>query len=171
VIVPGFIGARSVKWLSRIHVAAEPTPNYFQKAYSQFPQSMTAIPAGNDGGRVIGEFPLSSAFGAPTDNARVAAGDVTVRGWAIAGGERTVACVEVSCDGGRSWTDAKFISPATPFVWRLWEATCRLEAGTHVLRCRAFDSDGNSQPETPAETWNVKGYLNNCVDAITVQVA
>ncbi len=41
VVVPGYIGARSVKWLSRITLQEKPSDNYFQaKAYRLFPAAV-----------------------------------------------------------------------------------------------------------------------------------
>lgn len=170
VIVPGYIGARSVKWLKEIRVEREPTPNHFQRAYSVFPPSMLTVPEGHAGGRVIDEFPVSSAFGAPTNGSVLSLGQNTLRGWAIGTGRHTVTRVEISSDGGASWTHARFLSPPKPFVWRLWEADCTLRRGVHELICRAIDDGGNAQPDDPQTTWNVKGYLNNCWDRISVRV-
>jgi sulfite oxidase len=169
VIVPGYIGARSVKWLREIRLEREPSPNHFQSAYSLFPSSTLTVPDGHAGGRVLDEFPVSSAFGSPSHGNTVPAGRVTVRGWSIGTGNHTVARVETSCDGGATWTEARFVSPATPFVWRLWEADCTLRRGVHELICRAVDSGGNAQPDDARTTWNVKGYVNNCWDRISVR--
>lgn len=167
-IVPGYIGARSVKWLAEIRVEAEPTTNYFQRAYSVFPSSMLAVPSGNAGGVVLGEMPLNSAFASPEEGARVPRGTLTARGWALAGGDRTVDRVEISADGGATWTPARFLAPAKKFVWRFWEADLTLGRGEHNLVCRAFDSAGNTQPADPADVWNVKGYANNSWDRVRV---
>jgi sulfite oxidase len=168
-IVPGYIGARSVKWLKEIRLEREPSPNHFQKAYSLFPTSTLTVPDGHAGGRVLDEFPVSSAFGAPSHGSSVPAGRVTVRGWSIGTGSRIVERVEVSCDGGATWVAARFLSPPRPFVWRLWEAECTLRRGMHELICRAADDGGNTQPDDARTTWNVKGYVNNCWDRISVR--
>jgi sulfite oxidase len=169
VIVPGYIGARSVKWLKEIRVEREPSPNHFQRAYSVFPPSTLAVPTGYSGGRVLDEFPVSSAFGTPRHGSTVPTGAVTVRGWAIGTGSHIVDSVEVSSDAGSSWAPARFLSPARPYVWRLWEAECTLRRGTHELTCRATDDGGNTQPDDARTTWNVKGYVNNCWDRISVR--
>ena len=167
-IVPGYIGARSVKWLAEIRVEREPSPNYFQRAYSVFPSTMLAVPHGNTGGIVLGEMPLNSAFAAPEDGARVSPGTLTARGWSLAGGDRLVERVEVSADGGTTWAPARFLSPAKKFVWRIWEAELTLGRGEHELVCRAFDNAGNHQPSNPADVWNVKGYANNSWDRVRI---
>jgi sulfite oxidase len=169
VIVPGYIGARSVKWLREIRLEREPSPNHFQRAYSLFPSSTLTVPDGHAGGRVLDEFPVSSAFGAPSAGSTVPAGRVSVRGWSIGTGSRTVERVEVSSDGAATWTQARFLSPARPFVWRLWEAECTLRRGAHELICRAIDDGGNAQPDDARTTWNIKGYANNCWDRISVR--
>lgn len=158
VVVPGYIGARSVKWLTEIRVEREPSPNVFHTAYSV-------------GDRVLGEFPLSSAFALPGHGATLARSHAAVRGWAIAGGTDTIARVEVSTDAGATWSDATFTSPAKPFVWRLWEARVSLEPGEHELVCRATDSRGATQPPDAAPLWNAKGYVNNAWDRVRVSVA
>ena len=56
----------------------------------------------------------------PDDGATSTAGPVTVRGYAFAGGARRVARVDVSPDGGRSWTRARLDDPAGPWAWTLW---------------------------------------------------
>jgi sulfite oxidase len=170
VVVPGYIGARSVKWLKEIRVEREPTPNHFQRAYSLFPSSTLAVPDGHAGGRILDEFPVSSAFGSPASGDILSPGRTVARGWAIGTGSRTVERVEVSTDGGGRWTEGRFVSPARPYVWRLWEADLELRHGTHELICRAVDDGGNVQPDDASFTWNVKGYVNNCWDRISVRV-
>ena len=155
VVVPGYIGARSVKWLTEIRVEREPSTSVFHAAYSV-------------GDRILGEFPLSCAFALPQDGATITRANGTVRGWAIAAGDATVARVEVSTDGGASWRDASFTSPAKPFVWRLWEARVAFEPGEHDLVCRATDSTGSTQPPDTATLWNTKGYVNNSWDRVRV---
>jgi sulfite oxidase len=169
-LVPGYIGARSVKWLREIRIASEPTTNHFQRAYSVFPPGTLSVPEALDGGRELGEFPLSSAFGQPVNGATVPYGATTMRGWAIAGGENVVERVEVSADGGTTWLPANFEGPPKRHVWRLWNARCVLEPGEHQLVCRAFDNAGNTQPADPRDTWNVKGYANNCWDRMILHV-
>jgi len=154
-VVPGYVGARSVKWLREIRVQSEETPNYFQRAYSV-------------SGRVLYEYPVSSAFGLPLDGATIASGGTRVRGWALGQGGVPVEHIEISTDDGRTWSAARFTTPAVEFAWRLWEAEVVLPPGTHRLACRAVDAAGNTQPETAESTWNEKGYVNNCWDRVTV---
>src|SRR3954447_16916549 len=91
VIVPGYIGARSVKWLERIEVRSRPWHGYFQDVvYRLLPEESSPGPGQ---GMPLGLVALNADILSPTDGAWVAAGEVEVRGYAFAGGERHVARV------------------------------------------------------------------------------
>lgn len=160
VVVPGYIGARSVKWLGEIEVRETPSDNHYQRrAYKLFPPHVGPDDADWERGSMLGELSVTSAICAPADGAEVPAGRVTVRGYALAGSERTVERVEVSADGGARWTVAEH-EGAPAGTWSLWRAEVELSPGEHELVCRAWDSSANTQPEDPAALWNFKGYMN-----------
>lgn len=174
VVVPGYIGARSVKWLSTVTLQEEPSDNYFQaKAYRLFPPHMGPDSVDWDSGLMLGEMAVNSVITSPQDGQTVAAGEVTVRGWAAAGGGRSVARVDLSADGGRTWTVAALDSDPHrgPWTWRLFEAKLTLGPGTHEIVCRAWDSAAQTQPENPAHVWNFKGYMNNAWHRVRVTCA
>src|SRR6202000_2067107 len=101
VVVPGYIGARSVKWLRRIELRERPWPGYFQHVvYRLVPED--GVP-GPGVGMPLGLIALNAAVLSPVDGASVRAGAVDVRGYAFAGGDRSVERVDVSTDGGASW--------------------------------------------------------------------
>jgi sulfite oxidase len=169
-VVPGYIGARSVKWLSRITLQAEPSNNYFQaKAYRLFPPHFGPENVEWEQGLMLGESPVNSVILSPAEGETVAAGRLTVRGWALAGGSRQVARVDVSADGGRNWTVAGLGSKCADFAWRLWEAILDLAPGDHEIVCRAWDTAAQTQPEHPAQVWNFKGYTNNAWHRVRVR--
>ena len=174
-VVPGYIGARSVKWLSRITVQEEPSSNYFQsKAYRLFPPTMDAGNVDWDSGLMLGTFNVNSLIcepmGKETEGTTLAAGPVTVRGWAFAG-ERSVERVDLSTDGGRTWLVADLAPARSRWSWRLWSATVDLTPGDHELVCRAWDAAAQTQPESPASVWNFKGYMNNAWHRVRVTCA
>jgi hypothetical protein len=70
-----------------------------------------------------------------------------VAGHAYAG-TRGVSNVEVSTDGGSTWTDAE-LSEALPGddVWRQWAHRYDPPDGAHEVVVRAVDADGRVQPE------------------------
>jgi sulfite oxidase len=167
VVVPGYIGARSVKWLERIEVRATPWPGYFQHvAYRLLPEDGTPGPGA---GMPLGIVALNSDVLSPTDGQTVAAGGVEVRGYAFAGGERYVARVDVSLDAGETWVQAEMLDDLGRWAWRHWRATVELAPGEHEIVVRAWDSSAATQPETEAALWNPKGYVNNARPRVRVR--
>jgi sulfite oxidase len=122
VVVPGYIGARSVKWLKRITVQDEPSQNYFQrKAYRLFPPDVSADNVQWDEGMMLGELNVTSVICSHVEGAKVAAGQVTIEGYAMTGGDRQVTRVDVSSDGGETWKAAEFTNELQDMSWRLWK--------------------------------------------------
>lgn len=170
-VVPGYIGARSVKWLASITVRSDPSDNYFQRhAYRMFPPHVRAETADWDAAAMLGEVGLNAVILTPGDGERVASGPVTCRGYAVAG-RRQIQQVELSPDSGRTWVAAELDlrHDALPWAWTQWQATVVLEPGAHQLIARGMDSAGGLQPESPASVWNFKGYMNTARHRITVQ--
>jgi sulfite oxidase len=167
VVVPGYIGARSVKWLERIEVRAEPWKGYFQHVvYRLLPEDETPAPGA---GMPLGLVALNADVLSPADGDVVAAGPVELRGYAFAGGERHVARVDVSLDGATTWTQAELLDDLGRWAWRHWRITVDLSPGEHEIVVRAWDSSAATQPEDEASLWNPKGYVNNARPRIRVR--
>jgi sulfite oxidase len=167
VVVPGYIGARSVKWLERIELRSRPWHGYFQHvAYRLLPEDGAPGPGA---GMPLGLVALNSDVLSPADGATVAAGPVEVRGYAFAGGERHVARVDVSIDGGASWRQAELLDDLGRWAWRHWVISVSLAPGEHEIVVRAWDSSAATQPEDEAGLWNPKGYVNNARPRIRVR--
>ena len=160
VIVPGYIGARSVKWLYRIEVRPEPSDSPFQRRSYKLISSPQPTEEDWERAPELGELSINSAIGSPVDGAEVVAGTHVVRGWAMAGGRRTVTRVELSHDHGDHWIEAT-LRPSPIGSWTLWEAELTLDPGSHELICRAWDSAANVQPEHSSQVWNLHGYMNH----------
>lgn len=158
-VVPGTIGARSVKWLARITAQAEESDNHYQRrAYKLFPPDVGPETADWDARPAIQDLPLNAVRTEPAE--AVPAGRVTLRGYAHAGGGRAVERVEVSTDGGATWAAAALDPEGSAWTWRLWSLDADLGPGDYEVVVRASDG-ATAQPETVAETWNFKGYLHN----------
>jgi len=171
VVVPGWIGARSIKWLGRITLTKYPSANYFQRQAYRLQQSIDPEdPRDVSGGAALTEIPLNAVFLQPESGAAIPAGGVRVSGWAVGSGGRPVTGVEVSSDGGRDWIAARITRTGSAWTWSLWEATFNLLRGQHTLVVRATDCSGAQQPPTVGETWNVKGYNNNAWYRTTIDV-
>jgi sulfite oxidase len=148
-IVPGYIGARSVKWLAAISVQREQSESFFQRIDYTL------------GGEPLGELALNSVVCAPADGR-------TVRGYAVAGGGRTVERVEVSCDGGTTWHEAA-VAGGGPWTWRLWRA--ELAPGADEVLVRASDDSGGRQPRAMPAVSNPRGYANNAWHRVRLAAA
>ena len=169
VVVPGYIGARSVKWLKRIEIRATPWDGYFQRvAYRLLPPDGQPGPGA---GMPLGLVALNSDVLSPADGETVSAGLVEVRGYAFAGGERHVARVDVSIDAGASWSQAELLEDLGPWAWRQWRMIVELAPGDHEILVRAWDSSAATQPEEDATLWNPKGYVNNARPHVRVRAA
>jgi sulfite oxidase len=170
VVVPGWIGARSVKWLGRLEVAMEPSPNYFQtRAYRMAREVNHADPRDVSRGTALTEVPLNTVILAPAPGAVLRAGEHLVRGWSLGAGGRPLARVELTLDGGRSWRPARVTRSGERWAWSFWELEVTLAPGAHTIMARAVGADGETQPTSPQETWNVKGYGNNAWYRLTLR--
>jgi sulfite oxidase len=167
VVVPGYIGARSVKWVDRIEVRSRPWQGYFQRvAYRLLPEDQTPGPGA---GMPLGLVALNADVLSPADGGTVAAGPVEVRGYAFAGGERHVARVDVSLDHGATWAQAQLLEDLGRWAWRHWRITLELAPKEHEIVARAWDSSAATQPEDEAALWNPKGYVNNARPHVRVR--
>lgn len=167
-IVPGWYGMTSVKWLTHITVAAEPFAGY------QMVRAYRVSARDDDPGEPLTRMlprALMEPPGVPTFFERdriVQRGPVFLRGRAWSGWA-SVEAVEVSDDGGQSWNPAQLGETVGPYAWRSWQYTWRPQhPGSYDLSCRAADGAGNAQPvHSP---WNVGGYANNAVQRVRVNV-
>mmetsp|Transcript_41391 Transcript_41391/g.100458 ORF Transcript_41391/g.100458 Transcript_41391/m.100458 type:complete len:814 (-) Transcript_41391:553-2994(-) len=185
-IIPGYIGGRMIKWLSEITVTTEESDNFFHYNDNRvLPEHVTAEIANAEGwwykpDYIINELNINSAIASPNHLEVVpltgAEQRYTVRGYCYTGGGRKVIRVELSTDGGKSWTLTKIKRPEQPtefgryWCWVFWEQEIDLSAlfmsETPELLCRGWDAAMNRQPE--AITWNVMGMMNNSYFRIKV---
>ena len=170
-VVPGFIGARSVKWLGEIAVQATPSANYFQtEAYRVLREPDPINPRDVTAGEPLGAAQLNAVIVSPSTGATLLPGPVEVTGWAFGGDTARVARVDVSPDGGATWVRATLDDQVSPWSWSFWRASVTLLSGSHTLVARAWDQAGNSQSAHLADVWNVKGYANTAWHRVTVGV-
>lgn len=169
-LVPGWIGARSIKWLSRITLLVQPSDNYFQgKAYRVQYEVNRENPRDVSAGVAMSAMPINAVILEPVAEQKIPAGPVMVRGWAIGSESRPLTSVEVSPNDGRDWLPARISVAGREWTWSFWEAELKLEPGRHTLVVRATDSAGTTQPEHLGDTWNVKGYGNNAWYRVTIR--
>lgn len=182
VIVPGTIGARQVKWLSRIILSKEESKSFWQtKDYKTVSPSLNWDKCDLEKVMPIQDFPVQAAICSPIDGTTVdGMVELTVKGYAMSGGGRGILRVDVTIDGGKTWHAASVHSEPQPWgrqwSWVLWEANLELpkdlQAGSRVeIAVKATDTSHNTQPESDSGIWNVRGLLENKWHRVNVQVA
>ena len=167
-VVPGWYGMTSVKWLSRITLRDQPFDGYqMRHAYRvRYEEDEPGEPI-----TTVAPRSLMVPPGIPEFRSRerlVEAGPCEIVGRAWSGAGELVG-VDVSTDGGGTWAQAELGDAALGrWAWRSWRFTWDAGPGEHELCCRARDAAGNEQPLEPA--WNLGGYLNNAVQRVSVTV-
>jgi len=142
-LVPGWYGVASVKWLRRIEVIDHVFQGYFQT------RKYTVQRPGPNGleTRVVGPIAVKSEIVRPRVDEILGIGTNRLFGVAWAGPE-AVARVDISTDGGRSWQRAELLGLQEPYSWTLWEYLWEVaEAGTYSLLSRATAAGGDIQPD------------------------
>jgi len=170
VIVPGWEGAYSVKWLQRLTLASKEHDGFWVASAYRYPKSRVmpgATVAAGDQAPLMG-LAVKSLITRPFESAVVMPGPVEIAGFAWAG-ESRIARVDVSIDGGASWTAARLTGPVHKYAWRRFEHRAVLrERGVFTVLSRATTDRGETQPIVPR--WNPAGYLWNAPDRIDVTV-
>jgi sulfite oxidase len=172
VIVPGYIGARSVKWLREITLQKRTSTNPYQaRDYKIFPPEITAKTVDWSCGKTIEDLTLNAVINTPQDGETLAAGPTRIQGYAIAGEETPVERVELTVDGGNTWTTANIVERADPYAWCFWEVTLALTPGDCQIIVRAWDASKHTQPEDVRQLWNFKGYMNNAWHRVNIHLS
>jgi len=155
-VVPGWVGAASIKWVGKIRVSEQPLrvrantedyvligPSWAPTEHALGPPLTTQVP--------------KSAVALPWP-AELRAGTQRVVGWAWSPFGR-IERVDISLDGGRTFRAAQLIGPNEPRAGTRWELTFLAEPGRMTITPRARDATGQVQPAVTEQPWNDKGYL------------
>ncbi|OBT53064.1 hypothetical protein VE04_07831 [Pseudogymnoascus sp. 24MN13] len=173
VVVLGYIGARSVKWLYRIKAIKNPTIAPVQsKEYLYFNQQVGKHNQRPTDGIQIQEMPVSSAIMSPwTKQVVIHNGKIRCKGWAYSGGGRWPERVELSADGGFSWyaVPNENLSAKHKWTWRTWEfdLPCDVEGWVEIV-CRCWDNSLNTQPLNIRAAWNWGLHVTSSAHRISV---
>jgi DMSO/TMAO reductase YedYZ molybdopterin-dependent catalytic subunit len=165
-LVPGWYGMASVKWLRRIEALDHPLEAHYQsRQYRYYGDE----PVGARGAPPVRTMRVNSMVLHPANGDLVGPGPHEVRGVAWSG-DAPIAAVDVSVDAGE-WQPAELLvahraDDRERYAWRRWTfAWGGSAAGRHSIRSRATAADGSVQPDRPV--WNRLGYGNNAI-AITL---
>jgi sulfite oxidase len=170
-LVPGWIGAASCKWITEIKILEKEFAGNFMSPAYRLPSEPVKP---GDAVKPEDTYPVTalsvkSVIVAPSDGARLKAGNVIVHGVAWAG-EADIAKVEISVDGGATWKSATLGREQARYAWRLWTHEWKPgKSGDYTILSRATDSQGRTQPATAI--WNPSGYLYNAIDQVNVHVS
>jgi sulfane dehydrogenase subunit SoxC len=146
-VVPGFYGTNSVKWLKRLTLAAACADGPFTTIWYNDP---VVEPSGVVAGtKPVWELAPHSVIVSPEPNGRIAAGEpFEVWGWAWS--DAAVSRVDVTAGGGASWIGAR-LGERRGRGWQRFDARVpALPAGDYTLAARACDVLGNAQPRQGA---------------------
>lgn len=179
VLVPGVTGARNVKWLGRIVLSDEESESQWQRNdYKGFNPAIGWDTVDFSKSQAIQEMPVTSGITHPANNTEVQPGQmVEVSGYAWSGGGRKIIRVDLTADGGRTWTSAETLSQDTArhprhWGWTLWKGQVRIPEGVSECQVwsKAVDSSYNVQPENVENIWNLRGVLTNSYFKIGLRV-
>lgn len=163
-VVPGWYGMAHVKWLTTITAAAAPFDGFQQAVAYRFRRE-----AGDPGEPVrrIRPRALMVPPGYPDFMSRarfVRPGPQLLEGRAWCG-QSEMDAVEVSLDGGLTWSRAELDSDGDRWAWRRWQFGWQAVPGSYVLACRA-GAGGQVQPLE--QDWNRGGFGNNADQVVHV---
>ena len=168
-IVPGWYATYWVKMLSDINVLDHVDDNFWMKTAYRIPDTPgNSVQPGATGFPTIpiNVMRVRSLITNVADGAKLTPGTVPLRGIAFDSGSG-IRRVEVSSDGGRTWSDATLEQDYGKYSFRRWHASFTATPGTsYTLASRATANDGSVQPAT--QGWNPSGYLRNVVETIAV---
>ncbi len=169
-VVPGWYGMASVKWLRSVEVVTTPFDGPQMRAYRlrQHPEEV-GVPLTRIAPRALVVPPGYPDFMSRTRVLPTGSHLLTGRAWS---GHGPVTEVEVTVDGGDSWRRAALDPPVGTYAWRGWNLPWEADRpGRHVVSARAVDATGRSQPTEPAEQpWNRGGFANTALQRVDVLV-
>lgn len=182
-VVPGYLGARWVKWLDGIRMSPDESANFYQaRDYKILPpevslciiksssyeslmdyvqvESKEAAIAAWPKYPAITSLPLNSVIGSVVRR-QVSDSEPTlmVKGYATQNYDQRIAAVEVTLDDGETWYPSKITYQEGRWSWTLWEAVIPGLSQHGTVRSRAIDELGQKQPRECK--WNFRGVAYN----------
>ena len=170
VVVPGWVGSASIKWLSGIEVLDAPFKGtYMDDSYRAPPHPIAPGEKMPPGTVTTEGWPVKSIITAPSPNARFKLGEMLVVRGAAWAGENDIDKVEVSLDEGVTWRGAKLAARGDKYAWRRWSLDAPVNRfGYMTILARAADAKGNTQPIV--SSWNPLGYFWNGIHRVGIVV-
>ncbi|TBH20622.1 sulfite oxidase [Thermus thermamylovorans] len=182
-VFPGYFGVNNVKWIQKIEFTEAENTTAEQMPRYRVPTIMGAnvpflpqepgrpYPYTFQNSRPNWLVTINSFIFAPLEGQRVEGPLVRVEGVAFNDGIAPIVAVEVSTNGGRSWSQARLDRREKGFGWVGWRASLFLRPGEHEVMVRAVDALGRTQPLDGNLAWNERGYEWNGVMRVKFTVA
>jgi len=173
-VVPGWSGSASQKWLTRIWIRDKEHDGPGMTGTSYRLTNVPMVPGAKHDPKnmqILEAMPMRSLITNVADGTELPAGtrDLALRGHAWAG-EKKIAAMHVSIDYGQTWTSAEVAPPVNKYAWQNWRVNLRLPShGYFELWSRATDNAGHMQPHV-APNWNPSGYGGNPFHRVAVLV-
>ena len=154
-VVPGVYGMASVKWLSEVTAVADEFNGFFQRDRYVIE------------GKPLGAIEPRAVVVEPVAGSHLELGANLIRGYAWSGRE-SIAGVDISTDGGRTWRAAKLAPAVSAYAWREWHYQWDALRGEASLIAIAVTRTGERQPLTAVR--NELGYSNTTPQPVRVRV-
>jgi hypothetical protein len=172
-IVPGWYATYWVKMLNDIEVLDQPDDNYWTKTAYTIPDTPRAdVTPGEAGVKMIPitrMVPRSFITNVDAGSNLPVGAPKPLRGLAF-GGDSSVAAVDVSVDGGKSWRPAGLGEDKGKYGFRQWEAQFTPPSpGRYTLAVRCTNGKGEVQPDKP--NWNPAGFMRNVIEQTDIIAA
>jgi DMSO/TMAO reductase YedYZ molybdopterin-dependent catalytic subunit len=173
-VIPGWPGSASHKWLSRIWVRDKVHDGQGMLGTSYRVAIKPMVPgskADDSNFKILESMPVRSIVTTPANGTKLAAGtrEVKLRG-AAWDGDSAVQRLDVSIDYGATWQPATLAEARNRYDWRRWTAAIALPSeGYYEIWSRATDASGKAQPHI-AGAWNPQGYGGNPMHRVAVLV-
>jgi DMSO/TMAO reductase YedYZ molybdopterin-dependent catalytic subunit len=170
-IVPGWFATYWVKSLTKVTVLDEPLKSFWMdKAYrvpdnpiaNESPDKLaaTTVP--------ISVMPPHAIFVKPDAGAQVRAGQRLELSGVASDGGSGIGKIEISNDGGKTWSDAELGADLGKYSWRRWRSAWTPTAkGSYRVMVRGTTNNGETQV---TEQWNRSGYSRDVIEHVDVTV-
>ena len=170
-ICPGWPGSTSQKWLNKIELL-DHVHDGTKMTGKSYKVPILPIKPGEKVDisdlKIIESMPVKSLITFPKTGLQHTSHNLNIRGHAWAG-DKQVKEVRISIDYGATWIKANLSNPVNKYAWQNWDLNLNFPSkGYFEIWSRAIDENNISQPFDIS--WNPKGYLNNSVHRIYINI-
>ncbi len=164
-VVPGWYGMTSVKWVSEIRIVLRPHEGFYQDKYYVF---VTDGPETDEPNSRVDVIRVKSLITSVRRGQQIPSGQHIIEGKAWSGSGQ-ITKIEFSPDNGKTWLIGEIVDAETQYGWRSWKCVWNADVkGRYLISVKATDSTGISQPEQ--FDWNFRGFANNSIHTVPVEV-